>query len=36
VPLLSKPFDAAKLDNVLDLILSRRFAGGGVAAAHPQ
>jgi len=32
VPLLSKPFDAAKLDNVLDLISSRRF-GGDVAAA---
>jgi CheY-like chemotaxis protein len=36
VPLLSKPFDAAKLDNVLDLISSRRFGGGEVAPAHPQ
>jgi CheY-like chemotaxis protein len=36
VPLLSKPFDAAKLDNVLDLISSRRFARRQVAVAHPQ
>ena len=36
VPLLSKPFDAAKLDNVLDLISARRFASGEVAPAHPQ
>jgi CheY-like chemotaxis protein len=36
VPLLSKPFDAAKLDNVLDLISSRRFGSGEVAPAHPQ
>jgi PAS domain S-box-containing protein len=37
VPLLSKPFDAAKLDNVLDLISSRRFAKPDMAvAARPQ
>jgi hypothetical protein len=36
VPLLSKPFDAAKLDNVLDLISSRRFGSGDVTPAHPQ
>ena len=35
VPLLSKPFDAAKLDNVLDQIISRRVGKGhSAAAAH--
>ncbi|MGH9255501.1 MAG: hybrid sensor histidine kinase/response regulator [Vicinamibacterales bacterium] len=35
VPLLSKPFDAAKLDDVLDQVISRRFASQPVAAVHP-
>jgi CheY-like chemotaxis protein len=35
VPLLSKPFDAAKLDNVLDQIISRRVGKDqSAAAAH--
>jgi CheY-like chemotaxis protein len=36
VPLLSKPFDAAKLDRVLDEVIGRRFGKAQVAAAHPQ
>jgi CheY-like chemotaxis protein len=36
VPLLSKPFDAAKLDNVLSLISSRRSGKRDMAVAHPQ
>jgi hypothetical protein len=36
VPLLSKPFDAAKLDNVLDLISSRRFGKREAVVAHLQ
>jgi len=36
VPLLSKPFDAAKLDTVLDQIISRRVDKQHVAALHPQ
>jgi CheY-like chemotaxis protein len=35
VPLLSKPFDAAKLDHVLDRVLARRFGQRQVVAALP-
>jgi PAS domain S-box-containing protein len=34
IPLLSKPFDAAKLDRVLDEVSGRRFSKPHVAAVH--
>jgi PAS domain S-box-containing protein len=34
VPLLTKPFDAAKLDDVLQQVVARRFGTRTVAAAH--
>jgi PAS domain S-box-containing protein len=36
VPLLSKPFDAAKLDTVLDQLVSRRQGRLDATAAYPQ
>jgi PAS domain S-box-containing protein len=36
VPLLRKPFDAAKLDRVLDEVMARRVGKRQVADAHPQ
>ena len=34
VPLLTKPFDAAKLDDVLHQVVTRRFGKPQIAAAH--
>jgi PAS domain S-box-containing protein len=34
VPLLTKPFDAAKLDGVLDQVVARRFGKQPIAVAH--
>ena len=34
VPLLTKPFDASKLDDVLHQVVVRRFGNQPLAAAH--